>query len=345
MLKVLAFADDLTGALEAGAQFAGQGLPSLVSLHKATRSRHPVQVIDTESRHLSAQAAARALLHCADASASIIYKKTDSSLRGNIAAELTALQQATGRPNVAYIAAYPALGRTVKDGHLFVNGTPVHHSEVGNDVLNPVQDSSIHRLLAEVKEVVIHDSETHGDVVDAVSSAMREPATTIIAGPASVAGEIARKMDCPRVPPPPFPRIRRCLIVNGSRHELSQRQIQHAGQNGWATTAASGEWRILQVRPGPATHPHKVASATGRAVVESLDASSVDALMIFGGDTAYGVMQAFSCPLLEPIGEVLPGVPVSRVLERDLFLITKAGAFGEHDVIRRIKEILNGASN
>ena len=344
MLKVLAFADDLTGALEAGAQFAGQGLPALVTAHKRMRSEHPAYVIDTETRHLSSEGAAAALLQFTDADASIIYKKTDSNLRGNIAAELTALQRAMSRRSVAYIPGYPALGRTVKDGHLFINGTPVHQTAVGQDLLNPVRDSSIHRLLAKMKDVSIYDAETNADVAHAVSSAMREAATTIIAGPASIAGEIARQMNFPRVPAAPFPHIRRCLIVNGSRHEVSGRQIRLAEQEGWAT-ATSSEWRLFPVRSGTAGHAHEVASATGRAICEYLNSNPVDGLLIFGGDTAFGVLHALGCPLLEPIGEVLPGVPVSRILERDLFMIAKAGAFGETDVVGRIKHILNGTTN
>jgi len=200
MLKVLAFADDLTGALEAGAQFADQGLPALVTIHGPMRSEHPVQVIDTESRHLSSSDAAAAVLRFADIHASVIYKKTDSNLRGNIAAELTALQQGTFRRTVAYIPAYPALRRTVKSGHLLVNGIPVHRTEFGNDLLNPVPDSSIQGLLAAMKEVAIYDGETDADVAYGVARALREPATTLIAGPASVAAEIARQLDIPRTP-------------------------------------------------------------------------------------------------------------------------------------------------
>lgn len=170
------------------------------------------------------------------------------------------------------------------------------------------------------------------------------PPQPIIAGPGSVAAEIARQIDFPRVPPLPFPRIRRCLVVNGSRHASSRRQIDHAQLSGAATTAVDCAWRIVSVYANPGTAALDVASATGRAVREHLDAGAFDALLVFGGDTAFGALQALGSPPLEPIGEVLPGVPVSRIVGRDLFLITKAGGFGEDDVVGRIKTILNGAS-
>ncbi len=176
MLQVLAFADDLTGALEAGAHFAGQGLPALVTVEQVTGS-HPVHVIDTESRHLPPPAAAEALLQFAGADAPIVYKKTDSSLRGNIAAELTLLQDIFANRTVSYIPAYPALGRTVRDGHLFVNGIPVHRTEFATDLLNPVPDSSIQRLLTTLKHVAIYDGETQADVANAVAAALRHPAS------------------------------------------------------------------------------------------------------------------------------------------------------------------------
>lgn len=62
--RFLVLADDLTGALEAGAKFAGQGIRTLVStelsLHpKGCDESTAVLVIDTETRHLPANEAGR----------------------------------------------------------------------------------------------------------------------------------------------------------------------------------------------------------------------------------------------------------------------------------------------
>src|SRR5690348_10728682 len=89
----LTIADDLTGALEIGAIFAANGLNAVVAtdLDSVRGLRSPALVLDTETRHLDAQhAAARTrqiAIHARDLSSLLIYKKTDSTLRGNIAAE------------------------------------------------------------------------------------------------------------------------------------------------------------------------------------------------------------------------------------------------------------------
>src|SRR5271165_5976312 len=90
---ILALADDLTGALETGAKFAGQGLGARVTTEIAmSRAPEvPVLVIDTETRHLPAGEAAGVVRHATKAALRfapwLVYKKTDSTLRGNIAAE------------------------------------------------------------------------------------------------------------------------------------------------------------------------------------------------------------------------------------------------------------------
>ena len=60
----------------------------------------------------------------------LIYKKTDSTLRGNIAAELRALADLFPTWRIGYAPAYPALGRTVKNGVLYVDDVPVSETAV-----------------------------------------------------------------------------------------------------------------------------------------------------------------------------------------------------------------------
>src|SRR5919199_1416274 len=92
--QILVLADDLTGALESGAAFASRGIKGVVNLLKAHWTGEPVLVIDTETRHTSEAQAATCIEQLAKSTtARLIYKKTDSTLRGNIRAELHALSQ------------------------------------------------------------------------------------------------------------------------------------------------------------------------------------------------------------------------------------------------------------
>ena len=65
-----------------------------------------------------------------------------------------------------------------------------------------------------------------------------------------------------------------------------------------------------------------------------------DGLTVFGGDTAYAILRTLGVTTLEPIGEILPGVPVSRIPGRGISLISKAGGFGDQDLICALRRAL-----
>ena len=106
MIKLLIIADDLTGAIDSGVHFATKGIKTKVfpdssfylPLDQLDKSVEVI-VLNTESRHLSPSEAAervsRATRTGLKAGVNIIYKKTDSTLRGNIGAELEALMEVT----------------------------------------------------------------------------------------------------------------------------------------------------------------------------------------------------------------------------------------------------------
>lgn len=337
MLKILGFADDLTGALEAGAKFAERGLKTVVSAEAGTYSGYEAAVVDTETRHLRRAEAEAIVEAMAGEEAEIVYKKTDSTLRGHIGAELRALARMYGA-SVAYIPAYPAMGRTVRRGELHVGGVPVHRTAFGRDGLNPVESSSIAEALGGGFEGVVYEGETGEDVARAVAEALGERGCGIVAGPASVAEEIAARLGSPARKSAEWPVIRRCVVVNGSRHEASARQIEFAK----ARETVMADWRIAMCEARGGERPLERAARTGEAVVKLVAADGADAVMAIGGDTAFGVWKALGCGAVEPLGEVAAGVAVSRVVGRDLYLITKAGGFGDEDVIFRVRRLLSG---
>jgi uncharacterized protein YgbK (DUF1537 family) len=335
-MKILAIADDLTGALEAGAKFAGQGFQTLVTTHWESPPDADVLVIDAETRHLSAELAHERIHRIADANHPLLYyQKTDSTLRGNIAAELRGVLRARPGARIAYVPAYPAMRRTVRNGLLYVDGTPVHESPFRQDALNPIVSSRILDLLEDVCSCDVFDGETDADIAAAAQQILIDARHHIVAGPAAIAEALALELDLPRAPAPPFALIQSCLIVNGSRHEASSSQIDAAISMGTASLDATAPWRVLSRHIPEGCPPGEVARQTGIYVRNIVEARNYDAIMVFGGDTAFGVLTAFGNADLYPIGEIVPGVPVTRFGSR--WLITKAGGFGGLDVIRQIR--------
>jgi D-threonate/D-erythronate kinase len=80
------------------------------------------------------------------------------------------------------------------------------------------------------------------------------------------------------------------------------------------------------------------ALQTGHAVLQALDASAMGAIVVFGGDTAFGIHQALGAPEFTPQGEILPGVALSVC--GGLFWITKAGGFGQREILFHIRRSL-----
>jgi uncharacterized protein YgbK (DUF1537 family) len=59
-------------------------------------------------------------------------------------------------------------------------------------------------------------------------------------------------------------------------------------------------------------------------------------LVVFGGDTAYGIHRALGGEAFRPLGEIVAGVPVS--VSGGLYWITKAGGFGEAGLAGEIRK-------
>ena len=128
MLRLLMIADDFTGALDTGVQLAAHGIPTQVVVGQADLSAcsSTVLVVDTETRHLPAAKAAKAVEEltrsAVENGVGCIYKKTDSALRGNIGAELAALLKASGARNLPFL---PVLSAAVSPGRRFCAGISV----------------------------------------------------------------------------------------------------------------------------------------------------------------------------------------------------------------------------
>jgi uncharacterized protein YgbK (DUF1537 family) len=141
-------ADDLTGAMDSSGYFAGLGFSTVVLFNPSFSSNSTVLVITTNSR-VEAPKVARQLVRQAmqNMTGRIIYKKIDSTLRGNIGEELQAIAELTASQKVVIAPAFPAVDRTTVDGILLVKGVPVAQTQFASDPISPVNESSIPKLL------------------------------------------------------------------------------------------------------------------------------------------------------------------------------------------------------
>jgi len=141
-------ADDLTGAMDSSGYFASLGFSTVVVLDPNFSSDAAVLVITTNSRAEAPEVARERVRQAMRGMAGrVVYKKIDSTLRGNIGEELKVAVEAMASEKAVVAPAFPAVGRTTADGILLVNGVPVAETQFANDPISPVKESSIPCLL------------------------------------------------------------------------------------------------------------------------------------------------------------------------------------------------------
>ena len=272
MILLLMIADDFTGALDTGVQFAACGIPTRVVVDPEIdfASIHAkVLVVDTETRHLPAGQAyeivSKLTRRACAAGVSFIYKKTDSALRGNIGAELAAVLKASGRKQLPFLPAFPQMNRLTQNGVHYIDGAPVTESPFGKDPFEPVRHSAVASLIASQTDLpaksypALNDHESAPDeagilIFDAAS--VEDLARTgrqlahrnllaVSAGCAGFGAVLPELLGIEKGEPAKLPRLdSRLLIVCGSVNPITVAQMDWAQKAGFARLRLTPEQKL-----------------------------------------------------------------------------------------------------
>ena len=105
---------------------------------------YDVIVIDSESRNNPPVDAYNRMKEIAaylkETDRRLIYKKIDSTLRGNIGVELDAIIDELDLEAAIIAPSFPAAGRTTLNGRVFVNGVPLEETGFAHDPLKPIKN-------------------------------------------------------------------------------------------------------------------------------------------------------------------------------------------------------------
>lgn len=152
-------ADDITGATDIASVLANRGVDVRLAFgsDKLPADTGDALVVALKIRSVPAGEASASALEAAKAlqaaGAEQIFSKYcstfDSTSEGNIGPVTDALIGLTGAPRAVHCPSYPANGRTVYQGHLFVWQELLSDSPMRNHPLNPMRDSLLRRVLAE----------------------------------------------------------------------------------------------------------------------------------------------------------------------------------------------------
>jgi uncharacterized protein YgbK (DUF1537 family) len=295
-------ADDFSGCTDAELQLFRFSVRTVSLLPHAALERfledHDVVVVDNEARvsdAATAYAVTRALAgRLAHEGIRRLFKKVDSTFRGNIGAELDGAMDALGGDRCVLVPAYPANGRTTRHGQHRVHGRLISETEFATDPNYPIGESDLASLLrAQTRRAVgnlvledircgaaalagtmdmawrsgqsilIADAETDLDMQTIAQAAERTRHCDLTAGSAAMLGALALSMGLAGRPPvTPVPIPSPVLVVCGSVHPNSARQIETLRTSRPSHLAAIDVPRLLD--------PHERPAEIRRAVQEAI---------------------------------------------------------------------------
>lgn len=148
----LIIADDFSGACDAAARAACHGWSAAALLASPVEAvRADLLAISTESRHATPKAARACMRSLAPFLRSRpLYKKIDSTLRGPWIDEVDELLSLTDYSQAVVCPAFPAQGRTVRDGWLCIDDRPVQQIRCPFTVRDASTEDDLARIAAEL---------------------------------------------------------------------------------------------------------------------------------------------------------------------------------------------------
>ncbi|MCR5535840.1 MAG: hypothetical protein K6F05_00335 [Succinivibrio sp.] len=264
-LKIAIFADDLTGSADSAVQFAKSNLSTAVAVDTpdlTSSADLEVLVFDTESRDIPKDLAAtrvfsqvRALTELAPQA--LIYKKVDSTLRGNIGAELQAALEAAGASAIIFSPAFVPSGRTTLNGVQYLNGVRLEETELSRVPKSPVKKSLITEIIAEQSKLACQNlglEQLRGDpqqlkahlagliqqgiriiIADATESADQDRLVAatqdmpglIYAGSAGLAAALSKCYAAKTASQKTFSTCQHVLVLAGSISAVTREQVRH----------------------------------------------------------------------------------------------------------------------
>ncbi len=174
MKRILIIADDLSGAAEMAGIAVRFGLSTSLHRHPTNKIDAEVTVLDTDSRSMFPSNAAEVACAFATPLASeqfdLIYKKTDSVLRGNPRIEIESIARIFGKSTAPLIPQNPSRGRVIRDGKYFVNNIQLHQTAFANDPEHPAKTSDPYELLGRSDIVQLKEADSRWQIDKVVKS-------------------------------------------------------------------------------------------------------------------------------------------------------------------------------
>ncbi|WP_424627001.1 four-carbon acid sugar kinase family protein [Bradyrhizobium sp. SYSU BS000235] len=347
LLRLLA--DDLTGALDTGVEFVGlcgplevcwtQSLPSTLSesliLDSGTRELGKAQVVPIIERLVPA-------LY----DATIAFKKVDSLMRGEWAAELAACLR-PGRWSSCIVApAFVYQGRRTRGGQQFARTQDGSWSPVGGNILALLAAEGIDAHQGQLEKelppgVSVFNAESEDDLDRVVAVGRSAQGSVLWVGSGGLARALARGHEVsvsPRLQAP-------VLGLFGSDQPATAAQLAACGsQVVTLTEGAPDHARDVERRlaadgvvlarfglPSGLSRTDAAQRIARELAAMTLQLQPPGTLIVAGGETLRALCVAIGAQSLKLAGQIMPGLPRSVIQGgrwSDVEVISKSGSLG-----------------
>jgi uncharacterized protein YgbK (DUF1537 family) len=347
-------ADDLTGALDAAAEFVGLCGPIEVTWSDGLVDPHSSFALDTGTRELSAASAVARVVEVAHflEGAGIAFKKVDSLLRGQWAAELAACVAPGNWRHCVFAPAFPHHGRRTLNGRQWARSKGGEWHDVAGDLVTRLQTAGAPANLGEIGDrlrsgITIFDAATDADLREIASLSAHANDPILWCGTGGLARALARGRHIA-----PSRRLATPVLgFFGSDQDLTQLQIEaclpHHVTIGSMDDiaevsrrlAASGVILVNVKLPLDVTRQDAGARILAAFSALSSIVAKPGTLIVAGGETLRAACLTLGARSLEVVGQIEPGVPrsVMRGGRWDgIDIISKSGAFGDESLWRNL---------
>ncbi len=413
--KFIVIADDFTGSNDTGVQFTKKGLQTVVVSNLDTLDQAlnncDVLVVDTESRFDDRDKAYNKTYHVGSFAKknkiNYVYKKLDSTFRGNIGGEIAGVMDAMDI-NLAIIApAFPYAGRKTIEGNVSVHDVLLHQTEIARDPKTPVKESYIPKIISKQSnkktavinreivlegtgrvneeiiklkesgtEIIVVDAINNEDLINIAEAIALVNEQVLMVGSAGLAEFLPTALKLEDLK-------KSIAIIVGSVSEVTRKQADYAIKNcnceeiivnienifnlkreaekeniikkaidfsnlgkdiilrSTKAISDTGQAYTIGEKYGLTGFEvsEKIALFIGELTKEILYSTSLDGLMLTGGDIAIKTANMLDVSGTVIEDEILPGIPYGYFIH-DKFgnipIVTKAGGFGEEDAIVKI---------
>lgn len=380
MKNMLLIADDFTGANDSGIKVVKRGYKTNINLSDEIINDSKISIIDTETRNVPGDQAYNKLnkiiKNIEDIDKYLIlYKKIDSTLRGNLKEEYEAVLNNLKPKYVIFAPAYPDLERITLDGLQYVKGKRVINSEFASDPVKPVLNDDIRSILSKhtthhaLKEIRNNldikpglntfDCELYEDLMIIARKSLELEEKVLYIGSAGLCDAIFDELIIKRP----------SVGIVGSLSNKNKEMIQYCSKMGIKTIEinindyinGNVEKKFVSLDNELKNNKNLIITTNNsesyKSTMDYINYNNLDrdklfselinkisnhiinqeisGVMTTGGTTSIEFLRSIDAISTELMDEIEPGVVMSRIqgLDKKIYLVTKAGEFGDKKTI------------